>query len=196
MAKKSKANTLSIRPEAWKILLPLPSNSAKELAVKFSVQERGTSNLNPAPVSPGGINRMSARPRLVYENLVCTLGEGAESLNLSPSGLGGPGPRSPRRQPALLYWKSPAFPARPYLGPARPPGPARGATQGARRARPERGSRVSHQCPAERPSSRCPRPPQASLPPLGDTHHFRVRLGRGAPGHCEGQGRAASSLSG
>lgn len=63
---------------------PLPGNSAKGLAVKFTAQQRGTSNLKPAPVSQGGINRMSARFRLVYENLACALEEGAANLNLSP----------------------------------------------------------------------------------------------------------------
>lgn len=141
---------------------------------------------------------MSARPRLVYENLVCALGEGAASLNLSPSGLGPPASDLPA--PAVsAQLEIPRLPRPPRSPPPCPgPAPRSSATLEERpRVRDARGPRAAAASPA---SAGLPAPslraPQASLPPVGDTHHFRVRLGRGAPGHCAGQGRTARSLSG
>ena len=110
------------------------------------MQQRGTSNLKPAPVSQGGINRMSARPRLVYENLVCALGEGAASLNLSPSGLGPPAPDlpAPAGSAQLEIPRRPRSPP-PCPGPARPPGPETRSRSGpgyATREAPERRPRL------------------------------------------------------
>lgn len=124
----------------------------------------------------------------------CALwGRGQRALTF-PLRAWGPRPPTSRHRPSPLSWKSPALPARPHPAPA----PRSRATLEERpRVRDARGPRAAAASPA---SARLPAPslraPQASLPPVGDTHHFRVCLGRGAPGHCAGQGRAARSLSG
>lgn len=135
---------------------------------------------------------MSARPRLVDENLVCALGEGAASLNLSPSDLGPLAPDLPA--PAVSAQLE--IPRLARSPPPRPgPAPRSRATLEERpRVRDARGPRAAAAPPA---SARLPAPslraPQASLPPVvtlttsvcawagGLRVTARVRVGRPAP---------------
>lgn len=191
--RRKTATTLSLHPEARK-QPPLAPRQRYQRAGGPIL--RATRDVSPPARagSPGGINRMSARPGRVDENLVCAPGEGAVSLPRSPPGLG---PR-PRALPAASTLRSPGNPPPAHL---RRPGPA---VQ--RRARGRRGALGAHgptaaaAPPAGAKVPRCslrPRRPQASPPPLGDTHHFRVRPGRGAPGRRAGPigGLAGSEAS-
>jgi hypothetical protein len=90
-----------------------------------------------------------------------------------PSGLGAPASRTstPPPPPAPLAWKSPPSPS---TGAPHPPAGSRsdpGDSDRQPRPAPPPG-------PGSAPLAMSPRPPQASPPLLGDTHHFRVRLGQ------------------
>lgn len=138
--RRKTATTLSLHPEARK-QPPLAPRQCYQRAGGPIL--RATRDVSPPARagSPGGINRMSARPGRVDENLVCAPGEGAVSLPRSPPGLG---PR-PRALPAASTLRSPGNPPPAHL---RRPGPSvqrprSRAARGTRRARTDSRGRAS-----------------------------------------------------